>query len=140
MSVRNHGRRNRLFGWSLFLVGILGGWYLGLWVFNGPLPSPAGFADYASLPRRLIRFAHIACMALGLTNVLYGHELERVALSDRARRFGSWCMITAGALMPVVLTLTAFQNAWKWGLIIPSSAAFVAVALVVRGLAAKETP
>jgi hypothetical protein len=138
VSVPNQGRRNRLFGWSLFLVGILGGWYLGLWVFNGPLPAPPGLADYGSLPRRLIRFAHIACMALGLTNVLYGHELERVALTDGARRFGSWCMITAGALMPVLLTLTAFQNFWKWGLTVPSSAAFVAVAILVRGLAAKE--
>jgi hypothetical protein len=134
------GRRNRLFGWCLFLAGIAAGVALGTGVVVGPLAAPARFADYASLPRRLIRFAHIACMALGLTNVLYGHEIDRLRLAERTRRFGSWCMIASGALMPTFLTLAAFENRWKWGLALPSTAALVAVAILVRGLARREEP
>jgi len=131
-------RRNRKFGWSLFLIGILYGMVLGTFAFNGPLHAPARFADYASLPRRLIRFAHIACMALGLVNVLYGHELERIRLSARMLRIGSNSMILAGVLMPIFLTLAAFQLPWKYGLPIPATAALIAVAILVRGLNQKE--
>ena len=132
------GRRNRLFGWGLFLVGIVYGMLLGTFVFDGPLPSPERFADYSSLPRRLIRFAHIACMALGIVNVIYGHEIDTLRVSERVRRIGSSSMILAGVLMPIFLTLAAFYLPWKWGLSIPATAAFVAVAVLVRGLARKE--
>ena len=132
------GRRNRLFGWSLFLIGIVYGMILGTFVFDGPLPSPERFADYASLPRRLIRFAHIACMALGMVNVLYGHEIDKLRVSERMRRIGSNSMILSGTLMPLFLTLAAFQLPWKWGLPVPATAALVAVGVLVRGLARKE--
>ncbi len=133
------GRRNRLFGWCLFLAGIVYGMGLGTFVFDGPLAAPELVADYASLPRRMIRFAHIACMALGVVNVLYGLEIDRLAVSARLRRVGSSAMIAAGTLMPAFLTLAAFHNPWKWGLAVPSTAALVAVAVLVRGLARKET-
>lgn len=133
------GRRNRLFGWSLFLVGIVYGMALGLFAFGGPMAAPERFADYASLPRRLIRFAHIACMALGMVNVLYGHEIDRIRASDRLRRVGSASLILSGTLMPVLLTLAAFQIDWKWGLSVPSLAAFVAVWVLVAGLWRQES-
>ena len=128
------GHRNRLFGWSLFLVGIVYGMALGLFAFGGPLAAPERFADYAALPRRLIRFAHIACMALGMVNVLYGQEIDRIRASDRLRRIGSASLILSGTLMPVFLTLAAFQIGWKWGLPVPSLAALVAVSVIVAGL------
>ena len=135
----NLGHRHRLFGWSLFLVGILYGLALGSFVFDGPVAAPERFADYASLPRRLIRFAHIACMALGMVNVLYGHEIDRLRVSDHWRRIGSGGLILAGTLMPVLLTLSAFQIGWKWGLPLPGLAALLSVAVLVAGLARKET-
>src|SRR6187455_3476988 len=117
------GDRHRLFGWSLFLIGILYGMAIGLFAFDGPVAAPARFADYSSLPRRLIRFAHIACMALGMVNVLYGFEIDRVSVSERWRRIGSTSMIVSGVLMPIFLTLAGFQLPWKWGLPIPATAA-----------------
>jgi hypothetical protein len=130
----SRGLLNRRFGWMLFLVGILYGMTLGLFAFDGPLASPDRFADYASVPRRLVRLAHIACMALGIVNVVYGHELDRARLDVGKARLGSRAMIAAGVLMPSVLTLAAFESAWKWLLPVPSLAALVAVALVVSGL------
>ena len=133
------GDRHRLFGWSLFLIGIVYGMAIGLFAFDGPVTAPDRFADYASLPRRLIRFAHIACMALGMVNVMYGHEIDRLRVSDPRRRAGSFAMILAGALMPIVLTLAAFQIWFKWLLPIPGTAALFAIATVVRGLARGRT-
>jgi hypothetical protein len=131
------GRANRLFGWSLFLIGIVYGMVLGTFVFDGPLAAPERFADYSALPRRLIRFAHIACMALGLVNVLYGHEIDRVRMTERWRRFGAGCMFVSGILMPTFLTLAAFHLPWKWGLPVPATAALIAVVVLVSGLARK---
>lgn len=132
------GRRLRLIGWSLFLIGIVYGMLLGTFAFGGPLAAPERFADYASLPRRLVRLAHIACMALGIVTALYGHELRHLGLDARWRRIGARSMVAAGVLMPTFLTLAAFQIEWKWGLAVPSLAALVAMAVLVAGLARKE--
>lgn len=132
------GLRNRQFGWSLFFVGILYGMALGLFAFDGPLEAPERFADYASTPRRLIRLAHIACMALGIVNALYGHEIDRTALGERVKRAGSRLMMVAGTLMPTLLTLAAFSANWKWGLPVPSLAALASVAILVVGLVGRR--
>jgi hypothetical protein len=43
-------------------------------------------------------------------------------------------MIAAGLLMPTILTLAAFQQAFKWLLPVPSVAALIAINVVVAGL------
>ncbi len=134
------GLRSRRFGWSLFLAGIVYGMILGTFAFDGPLAAPDRLADYVATPRRMIRLAHIACMALGLVNVLYGNELGRVPFSDRLARVGSGALIVAGLLMPGILTLAAFQPAWKWGLPVPATAALVAVSVLVWGLGKEDRP
>ncbi len=131
----NIGYLNRRVGWVLFLAGIIGGMVMGMWSFDGPVPAPAALADYSSLPRRLTRLAHIAAMALGITNILYGQELPRVRLSQRSRRLGERSMIAAGVLMPVFLTLAAFLDTrWKYLLPLPATASLIAVAVIVIGL------
>jgi hypothetical protein len=127
-------RRSRLFGWSLFLAGIAGGMVLGLWAFDGPFPAPARFAEYDGLPRRLLRLGHIAAMALGLTNIFFGHELPHLALSPRAKWTASTSLIVGAGLMPTILTAAAFVENWKYLLPIPATATFLAVALVCVGL------
>ncbi len=135
MALDNVGHLNRRVGWMLFLAGILGGMVMGMWSFDGPVPAPAALADYSSLPRRLTRLAHIAAMALGITNILYGQELPRVRLSARIRRLGERSMIVAGLLMPAFLTLAAFQDArWKYALPLPATASLIGVAVIVLAL------
>ena len=41
--------RNALFGWTWIAVGLCFGLVLGLWSFDGPLPSPPGLEEYGSL-------------------------------------------------------------------------------------------
>jgi hypothetical protein len=129
------GHLNRATGWILFLIGIIGGMVMGMWSFDGPVSAPAALADYSSLPRRLTRLAHIAAMALGITNILYGQELPRVRLSQRARDVGAWSMVAAGTLMPLLLTLAAFADTrWKFALPVPATASLVGVAIIVAGM------
>jgi hypothetical protein len=129
------GFLNRRVGWVVFLAGIIGGMVMGMWSFDGPVSAPAALADYSSLPRRLTRLAHIAAMALGITNILYGQELGRVRMSRITKRIGAHAMAASAVLMPVALTLAAFVDArWKYLLPIPATAALVAVTLIVLGL------
>jgi hypothetical protein len=133
------GDRNRIAGWALFLAGILGGMALGTWALDGPLPAPSGLEDYAALPRRFLRLAHIAAMALGLANVLYAREIDLVRLTPPLKRGGSLLMIASGVLMPLVLMASAAAPLFKWGLAVPAAAAAAAVALLLRGLIASRT-
>ena len=55
------GKKNVSFGWIWVLAGLIVGGIMGMWSFNGPMPSPIG--DYTSLPRRMIRLSHIAFIA-----------------------------------------------------------------------------
>jgi hypothetical protein len=129
------GFLNRRVGWLVFLAGIIGGMVMGMWSFDGPVGAPAALADYSSLPRRLTRLAHIAAMALGITNILYGQELGRVRMSRMTKRIGARAMAASAVLMPVALTLAAFVDArWKYLLPIPATAALIAVTLIVLGL------
>jgi hypothetical protein len=129
------GYLNRVAGWMIFLAGIIGGMVMGMWSFEGPVSAPAALADYSSLPRRLTRLAHIAAMALGMTNVLYGQELPRLRLSERLRRVGAHSMVAAAVLMPTFLTLAAFLDTrWKFALPIPATATLIGVTVVVAGL------
>ena len=134
MTTTTPGRRNRLFGWSLFLLGIIGGMALGTFAFGGPLAAPERFAEYDGVPRRLIRLAHIAAMALGMTNVFYGLELDRFGSATRTLRLGSATMIAAGASMSVILTIAAFDTRWTMALAVPSLFAFVAVGILVTAM------
>lgn len=135
MSKSETGHLNRAAGWILFLVGIIAGMVMGMWSFDGPMSAPAVLADYSSLPRRLTRLAHIAAMALGITNILYGQELPRVRLSRRTRDAGAWSMVAAGMLMPLFLTLAAFVDTrWKFALPIPATASLAGVAIIVAGI------
>jgi hypothetical protein len=129
------GYFNRTAGWVVFLAGIVGGMVMGMWSFDGPVNAPAALADYSSLPRRLTRLAHIAAMALGMTNILYGQELPRVRLSEPIRRLGAHSMVAAAVLMPSFLALAAFfDTRWKFALPLPATATLVGVGIIVVGL------
>lgn len=138
-ALSDEGRLNRRVGWVVFLLGIIGGMVMGMWSFDGPVAAPAALTDYGSLPRRLTRLAHIAAMALGITSILYGQELPRIALGRAARRIGEASMVAATVLMPLILTLAAFADSrWKYLLPLPATTALVAVAIVVVGISRSQ--
>jgi len=123
------GNRNKKFGWLWMLIGIIVGAVLGMWSFNGPFASPLG--DYTSLPRRLVRLAHIAFIALGIINVLYGYEIDK--LKQSSKLLGSWAMMLGAIMMPIFLIGAAFYEPMKYLTVIPASLVIIALFVMVWG-------
>jgi len=81
----------------------------GAWSFGGPVAPPAGLESYDSLPRRLLRLAHIAAIMLPVLNLLYVPWARGLGM-----RRGACAMLLFGTIaLPALLTLTAW---WPAGL------------------------
>jgi len=126
------GKKNISFGWIWILAGLIVGAIMGMWSFNGPMPSPIG--DYTSLPRRMFRLSHIAFIALAIINILYGYEIDKIKLKDRLKRFGSMCMIYGAVLMPLFLIAAVFFEPLKYLTMISATLIIIAVTIMVVGL------
>lgn len=86
-----------LFGWCWILAGLLLGVGLGT-----RFHRPDWLGGYASWPRRLLRLAHVAFIALGALNVLHG-----------LRPTGGPVASALLALGAVTMPLVCLGAAWK---------------------------
>src|SRR5262249_5095873 len=57
-------------GWLLVLLSMSVGLVLGLYAFDGPLPTPAFVGPYNEFVRRLIRLGHAYAIVFGLLAIL----------------------------------------------------------------------
>lgn len=110
------GRWNVAVGWTGIAIGLAAALWIGTWAFAGPMPAPRGFEHYDDLPRRLLRLAHIAAVAIGALNVLLGRELPRLALSRRWASIASGLAIFAWPGIAGVCAVGAFCPAAKFAL------------------------
>ena len=96
--------------WWMVGCGMLSGAVLGLWSFAGPVPAPTGFIAYDDLPRRLLRLAHIAMIALPLLCLELERWLENTSLTaqrrDRVRR----ALVFGILALPTLLAVTAYWS------------------------------
>jgi len=123
------GNRNISFGWLWILIGIIAGAIMGMWSFNGPLTSPLG--EYTALPRRMVRLAHIAFIALAIINILYGYEIDKI--KSKFKNLGSQFMIYGAILMPLFLIAAAFFEPLKYLTVIPATLVTIALLIMVFG-------
>jgi hypothetical protein len=117
---------NALAGWLLVLVGFLSGACLGLGFHR------EGFlGGYASFRRRIVRLGHIACVALGMLNVLFA-----VAVPETRRFHGaaSMLLVAGGVAMPLVCFLAGWRQGFRALFVLPVACLVAAVALVLAGL------
>jgi hypothetical protein len=124
---------NRAVGWASLAIGIATGLVMGLWSFDGPLPTPAWLGEYADTPRRLARLGHIAFIGLGTLNILLARELSESALTLSARRLASQAMNLGNVLLPLTLFAAAAWRPAKYAMAVPASAVFVALCLAAWG-------
>lgn len=110
------GSLNAAVGWSGIAIGLLAALWIGMWAFAGPFPAPHGFESYDALPRRLLRLAHIAAIAVGVLNVLLAREMPRLVLSESWKRVCSFLAIAAWPGLALVLGVAAFVPAVKFAL------------------------
>jgi hypothetical protein len=124
---------NRAVGWASLTVGIATGLVMGLWSFDGPVPTPTWLGEYSDTPRRLARLGHIAFIGLGILNILLARELTDSTLGARARRAASASMNVGNCLLPVTLFAAAAWHPAKYALGVPATAVFVAMCLAAWG-------
>ena len=125
--------RNRAVGWASLAIGIATGLVMGLWSFDGPMPTPAWLGEYSDTPRRLARLGHIAFIGLGILNILLARELAETALTTSARRVASQAMNVGNVLLPLTLFAAAAWRPAKYAMALPASAVFVAMCLAAWG-------
>jgi hypothetical protein len=124
---------NRTVGWMSMAVGIATGLVMGMWSFDGPMPTPAWLGEYGDTSRRLARLGHIAFLGLGILNILLSHELPRSLLSERRKRLASVSMNFGNILLPLTLFAAAAWRPAKYAMGLPATAVFVALCLAAWG-------
>jgi hypothetical protein len=130
---------NRAVGWASLAIGVATGLVMGLWSFDGPLPTPAWLGEYGETSRRLARLGHIAFIGLGILNILLARELAMSALGERARRVASVAMNLGNVLLPVTLFAAAAWRPAKYVMGLPATAVFVALCLAAWGARGVKT-
>ncbi len=80
---------------------------------------------YASWRRRLVRLAHVSCIALGMLDLLCALGLQ-TGLLDGASRAPIF-LIAGTCAMPVVCYLSAWRPVWRHAFVVP-------VGLLVAGV------
>jgi hypothetical protein len=114
-------------GWIWISLGITTGSILSAWSFSGPFSPPKGHTNYADLPRRLNRLAHVACFMLPLIAIVYGQYIDSVQLSSMVKILAAVCMLVCMVGVPLFLFLASFWLPFKYAAIIPVTAGTVAL-------------
>ncbi|MCG3128141.1 MAG: hypothetical protein CHACPFDD_03017 [Phycisphaerae bacterium] len=131
---------NEVFGWSWVAVGLAAGAWLGM-----HFQKPDFLGGYQSYPRRLVRLGHIACVALGLMNVLFAHSAARCLATGAAAASGTpsriaaaaWLLIVGAITMPLCCGLTAWRPALKPAFVVPVATLLTGVILTALEVAAR---
>ena len=127
-------RRNRIVGWVSLATGVGTGLVLGLWSFDGPVPTPTWLGDYGETARRLVRLGHIALFGLGILNILIARELPRLSLGGPARQAASVAMNFGNVFLPLSLFAAAAYRPLKYLMPFPALAVFLALIIAISGV------
>ena len=93
---------NEIFGWACILASVAMGLWMGI-----AFQHENWLGGYGTLPRRMVRLAHIALAALGLINIEFGRSAGELALSAGAMRTVSTAFMVAAVSMPACCLLIA---------------------------------
>jgi len=122
-----------VWGWCWMMLGITSGAILGLWSFAGPLPLPRHYESYDSLPRRIMRLAHVSMFALPLITIVYGTHIDIVPLSDSLKAWGAYSMVGTMIGIPTTLMVASKKNVLKYFSYIPVSLCFISLGIMAYG-------
>lgn len=86
---------NEIYGW----IFVLGGLVMGL-VMGVKFQREDWLGGYSAFPRRMVRLAHVALVALGMLNIQFAQSAARLHLSAGFANAASFAFIAAAVLMP----------------------------------------
>ncbi len=120
---------NQFFGWTAVLLAIGVGSWMGL-----QFQREDWLNGYGSLPRRMVRLAHVALAALGILNIEFGLTIRELALPPSIVNAASWALMFAAISMPLCCLAIA-RGSRRFGLFgVPVSALAAALVLTIGGL------
>lgn len=93
---------NEIFGWACIAASVA----MGMWMGIG-FQQESWLGGYGTLPRRMVRLAHIALAALGILNIEFGRSAGELALSPGVMRGASAAFMVAAISMPACCLLIA---------------------------------
>ena len=125
---------NREVAWWSLALGAASGLLLGLWSFDGPLPTPAFLGAYDDTARRLARLGHIAFFGLGFINLFVARELPHLGLSRRGRRLAAGAMNFGNLGLPLTLFAASAFAPLKYAMALPASSVLLALVLTAYGV------
>ena len=108
------GSWNILFGWCWINIGFIMGMVMGM-----KFKNPDWLGGYASWERRMLRLSHVAFIFLSILNIVYGHELANVQMSETLKQLGSILIIIGAVGIPTIVFISAFYKKILYWLAIP---------------------
>jgi hypothetical protein len=98
------------------------------------VPAPNGFIAYDDLPRRLLRLAHIAMIALPLLSLELERWLNRTALNGQSQARIRNALVFGMLGLPSLLAVTAYWSPALYLLPLPVCAMMGSVFIVAIAL------
>lgn len=120
---------NETFGWISVLAGLGLGLYMGV-----KFQREDWLGGYNAFPRRMVRLAHVALVALGMLNIQFAHSLPRLELGPRAAGVASVALMAAAILMPACCLWIAFRRRHFEVFAAPVSCLAIGLLLTIGGL------
>jgi hypothetical protein len=122
------GRANIRFGWLWILVFTVFGAFLEM-----KLLDQIWAEQFLAPTRALWRSAHVHGLLLSFYNLFYGIQINKTALSERAKRGGSVHAIIGAIVLPVALFLSAFYYPLRYIAALGGLAVIASAAVMVKG-------
>lgn len=91
-------------GWLLIAISLSVGMLMGLYAFNGPLPTPAILGEYTQWERSLSRMAHGYCIVLGMVSLFLSGAMGRSIELRGAMRLGAALFAVGSAVAVAAIT------------------------------------
>ena len=107
------GELNWHVGWALVLIGLLSGALIGL-----GFARDSFLGGYDGWRRRLIRLGHIACLMLGVANLLVS-QANWYSTPDIGLNLAQISLAAGGITMPLICFLSGWKKAFRHSFALP---------------------
>ncbi len=120
---------NEICGW----IFVLGGLVMGL-VMGVKFQREDWLGGYSAFPRRMVRLAHVALVALGMINIQFAQSAARLHLGAGLAIAASFAFIAAAVLMPACCLWMAARRSHFEVFAAPIVSLAVGLTLTIGGL------
>lgn len=120
---------NEILGWVSVLAGLAMGLYMGL-----KFQREDWLGGYNAFPRRMVRLAHVALVALGILNIQFAQSLPRMQVGATTATVASFAFMAAAVLMPACCLWMAVRRSHFEIFAAPVSCLAAGLVLTIGGL------